>query len=288
MRRTLLTISSFLGLLFAPLASAATENEAETAADAEFCKGCEALLELALAHPGRKDDRARDIYRHPAETLAFFRVRPDMKVGEYAPGGGWYSRVLGPYLAREGHLTGLFFNPKSSERFDPAKIDAEASGFADTLAASTGLDGTNFSGMTLENVPDAEKGTYDRILIMRMMHNMMRWNIADSEIKAMRDLLKDGGLLGIVQHRARPDARYAVSQGNYGYLREADVIKFMEVNGFELVAKSEINANPKDTTDWEEGVWTLPPTYALKDKDKAKYAAIGESDRMTLLFRKRD
>ncbi|AIT81378.1 class I SAM-dependent methyltransferase [Novosphingobium pentaromativorans] len=286
MRRTLVAVSSFLGLLAAPLCAATVEAGADARTEADFCKGCEALVELALAHPARKDDRERDAARHPAETLSFFRVRPDMKVGEYAPGGGWYSRVLAPYLAREGHLTGLFFNPKQGP-FDADKINASAAGFADQVAGWTGLPVQSFSGMTLETVPDDQKGTFDRILVVRMMHNMMRWNIADSEIKAMRALLKDDGLLGIVQHRAKADAPYAVSYGNRGYLREADVIKFMEVNGFELVARSEVNANPRDTADWEEGVWTLPPTYALKDKDKAKYAAIGESDRMTLLFRKR-
>jgi len=286
MRRTLVAVSSFLGLLAAPLSAATVEAGADERTEAEFCKGCEALVELALAHPARKDDRNRDAARHPAETLSFFRVRPDMKVGEYAPGGGWYSRVLAPYLAKEGHLTGLFFNPKQGP-FDADKINASAAGFADQVAGWTGLPAQSFSGMTLEAVPDDQKGTFDRILVVRMMHNMLRWNIADSEIKAMRALLKDDGLIGIVQHRAKADAPYAVSYGNRGYLREADVIKFMEVNGFELVAKSEVNANPRDTADWEEGVWTLPPTYALKDKDKAKYAAIGESDRMTLLFRKR-
>ncbi|MCT2401638.1 class I SAM-dependent methyltransferase [Novosphingobium mangrovi (ex Huang et al. 2023)] len=287
MRRTLLALSSFMSLLAAPLSAATTETVPETAVDSEFCKGCEALVELALAHPARKDDRARDVYRHPAETLSFFRVRPDMKVGEYAPGGGWYSRVLAPYLAEEGHLTGLFFNPKTYP-FDGEKVKAEAAAFPAKVAEWTGMHATNVSGMTLADIPEAEKGSFDRILVVRMMHNMMRWNIADSEIEAMRALLKDDGLLGIVQHRARADASYAYANGSHGYLREADLIKFMEVNGFELVGESEVNANPKDSADWEGGVWTLPPTYALKETDKARYEAIGESDRMTLLFRKRD
>jgi len=116
---------------------------------------------------------------------------------------------------------------------------------------------------------------------------MLRWNIADSEIKTMRALLKPGGMIGIEQHRAKPDAPYAYADGSKGYLRQSDVVRLMELNGFELVRASEINANPKDSADWPNGVWTLPPTYALKDQDRAKYQAIGESDRMTLLFRKR-
>jgi predicted methyltransferase len=123
---------------------------------------------------------------------------------------------------------------------------------------------------------------------MRMMHNIMNWNIADAEIKAMRDLLKPDGLIGIEQHRAKADAPYSYADGSKGYMREADIIKFMEVNGFELVAKSEINANPKDIANWPDGVWTLPPALRLKDVDRAKYTAIGESDRMTLLFKKRN
>jgi predicted methyltransferase len=123
---------------------------------------------------------------------------------------------------------------------------------------------------------------------MRMMHNLINWNIADSEIKAMRDLLKPDGLIGIEQHRAKADAPYSYTNGSKGYMREADIINFMEIHGFELVAKSEVNANPKDSANWPDGVWTLPPALRLKDVDRAKYEAIGETDRMTLLFKKRD
>ncbi|MES2303589.1 MAG: methyltransferase, partial [Pseudomonadota bacterium] len=135
-----------------------------------------------------------------------------------------------------------------------------------------------FSAFALDVVPEGEKGTFDRILVMRMMHNLMRWNLADHEIKQMRDLLKPDGMIGIEQHRARPDAPYAFTDGNKGYLREADV-----------VGKSEANANPQDPANWPDGVWTLPPAMeGTKDEaEKARLKAIGESDRMTLLFRKR-
>ncbi len=283
MRRMLFAVSSLLGLIAAPIAA----TTGETAPETEVCDGCEALLELAAASDMRKDDRARDMYRNPVETLSFMGVSPSMKVGEYAPGGGWYSRMLGLYLGQQGHLTGLFFNPDVVP-FDGSKLADQAAAFPKKVAEWTGIPESSVSGMTLGAIPDEEKGTYDRVLVVRMMHNIMRWNIADSEIKAVRDLLKPGGMLGIVQHRAKPDAPFSYADGGHGYVREADIIKFMEVNGFELADKSEINANPKDSADWEQGVWTLPPSYALKDQDKAKYAAIGESDRMTLLFRKRD
>ncbi|GGB95816.1 methyltransferase [Novosphingobium endophyticum] len=286
MRRAVIALSSLIGLLAVPMAASA----AGTASEAEVCEGCEALLELAAAHPSRKDDRARDVHRHPVETLSFMRVGPQMKVGEYAPGGEWYSRLLGLYLGEQGHLVGLYFDPTSGA-FKPETqegIRKGAAAFPADVAKFTGMPAERFAAYTLDAVPEGEKGTFDRILIMRMMHNMMHWNIADSEIKAMRALLKPDGLVGIVQHRAKADAPFSYADGSKGYLREADLIKFMEVNGFELVAKSDINANPKDSADWERGVWTLPPSLALKEQDKAKYQAIGESDRMTLLFRKRD
>jgi predicted methyltransferase len=284
MRRAFVILSSILGLAAAPLAAAAPKSKVET------CPGCAAPLEQAAASPLRKDDRARDVYRHPVESLEFFRVGPQMKVGEYAPGGEWYSRFLGLYLGQQGHLVGLYFNPTSGA-FKPetqAGIRKGAAKYPADVAKFTGLPADKFAAYTLDAVPAREAGTFDVILVPRMIHNLLNWNIADSEIKAMRGLLKPGGLIGIEQHRAKPTAPYAYTDGSKGYLRQADVIRLMELNGFELVAKSEINANPKDSANWPEGVWTLPPTYALKDQDKAKYQAIGESDRMTLLFRKRD
>lgn len=286
MRRLLLSLATVLGLATAPLSFA---EAADDTPDAEVCEGCEALLELAAANPKRKEDRARDAWRHPIETMKFFGVRPDMKVGEYAPGGEWYSRFLGLYLGKQGKLVGLFFDP-SAPAFDDkmkAGIAAAAAKYPADVAKFTGLPATNFSAMTLQAIPADQKGTFDRILVPRMLHNMLRWNNADSELKAMRELLKPNGMLGIEQHRAKADAPYAYADGSNGYLREADVIRLMELNGFELVRKSEINANPNDPANWPEGVWTLPPSLGSKDADKTRYKAIGESDRMTLLFRKR-
>lgn len=283
MRRFLLAMSTSLGLIAAPVSAEAEEESAVVA-----CEGCEALLELSAASPTRKADTPRDKYRNPVATLAFMGVRPDMKVGEYAPGGGWYSRILGPYLAGEGELVGLFFDkdaPGIPERYRSGAPE-QAAKFGEQVAGWTGKPEAKVSGYSLDAVPEAQKGTFDRILVMRMMHNLMRWNAADSELATMRELLKPGGMIGIVQHRAKPDAEWSYANGDHGYLREADVIKLMELNGFELVGKSEINANPKDSANWDGGVWTLPPSYSQKDVDKAKYEAIGESDRMTLLFRK--
>ncbi|MFZ5744130.1 MAG: class I SAM-dependent methyltransferase [Pseudomonadota bacterium] len=282
MRRAVLLLSAF-ALAVPAVTAVAKPTPAQT-------KAMKAEIAAAVASPLRDKDKARDQYRRPAETLEFFQVAPDMKVGEYAPGGEWYSRLLGLYLGPKGKLVGLYFDPTSgafNERSQQGIRDGAAKYPADVAAAS-GLPAERFSAMTLEKLPDAEKGTFDRILVMRMMHNLMRWNIADREIKAMRELLKPDGMIGIEQHRAKADAPYSYADGSKGYLREADVIKFMEVNGFTYVGKSEANANKKDPANWEGGVWTLPPMMrGAKDEDKARLQAIGESDRMTLLFRKR-
>lgn len=280
MRRVILLLSAFA--LAAPTATV-------TARPAAPGKAIGAELAAAVADARRDKDRPRDRYRRPAQTLAFFQVTPDMKVGEYAPGGEWYSRLLGLYLGPKGKLVGLYFNPASGAFGEAAQkgIREGAAKYPADVASFTGLPANRFAAMTLENVPVAEQGTFDRILIMRMVHNLMRWNIADSEIKAMRDLLKPDGMIGIEQHRAKPTAPYSYTDGSKGYLREQDVIALMEMNGFSLVGRSPANANPKDPANWPDGVWTLPPVLALKDKDRAKYEAIGETDRMTLLFRKR-
>jgi predicted methyltransferase len=239
----------------------------------------------AINHPTRKEDRLRDQYRHPAETLAFFHVGPEMKVGEYAPGGGWYSRLLGHYLGGEGQLVGLYANPltATSDAARQQRIRDTAAGFGKEVAGYTGLPAEKFSGITLETIAADQKGTFDRILVMRAMHNLLRSGTADTELKAMRELLKDDGLLGIEQHRAKADAPWSYANGTKGYLRQQDVIDFMRINGFDLVASSEINANPKDTADHKEGVWEMPPVLATKRED---LKGLGESDRMTLLFKK--
>lgn len=253
-------------------------------AGASFAATHAEALSGAINHPTRAEDRARDVHRHPAETLAFFEVAPDMKVGEYSPGGGWYSRLLGHYLGGEGQLVGLYANPLTATA-DPARqqrIRDMAAGFGKEVAGYTGLPAERFNGITLDDVSE-HKGTFDRILVIRALHGITRGGIADTEIRAMRDLLKDDGMIGIVQHRAKADAPWSYANGTRGYLKQQDVIDFMRLQGFELVAASEVNANANDTADHPEGVWEMPPTLATKRDDlKDK----GESDRMTLLFKK--
>lgn len=283
MRRALLSLAALT--LAAPAVTIGLSQ-----VDAKPGKGVNADLAAAVAHPSRAEDKARDKYRRPDQTLAFFQVGPEMKVGEYAPGGGWYSRLLGLYLGPKGKLVGLYFDPTSGA-FNEAQqkgIRDGAAKYPADVAKWSGQPAERFAAYPLDAVPAGEKGSFDRILIMRMMHNLQRWNIADREIKAMRDLLKPDGMIGIEQHRAKPNAPYSYTDGSKGYLREKDVIAFMEMNGFTFAGKSEANANPKDPANWPDGVWTLPPALRnAKDADKARLTAIGETDRMTLLFRKR-
>ena len=288
--KKLILIAAVSGLaLAAPLLAHqhinhAGHSDAHILDTATFNKEHGEAVSGAINHPTRAEDKARDQFRHPAETLAFFHVGPHMKVGEYAPGGGWYSRLLGHYLGGEGQLVGLYANPLTAtpDAARQQRIRDTAAGFGKEVAGYTGLPAEKFSGITLDNL-EGQKGTFDRILVMRAMHNLLRSGTADTELRAMRDLLKDDGLLGIEQHRAKADAPWSYANGTKGYLRQQDVIDFMRVNGFELVAASEINANPKDTADHKEGVWEMPPVLATKRDD---LKGLGESDRMTLLFKK--
>ncbi len=289
MKKLILAITAASGLaLAAPLLAdnhaGGMVDEAHIKDTAHFLKMHGEQLSAAINHPTRAEDKARDVHRHPAETLAFFHVGPEMKVGEYAPGGGWYSRLLGHYLGGEGQLVGLFANPLTATP-DPARqqrVRDAAAGFGKEVAGYTGLPAEKFSGITLDSL-EGQKGTFDRILVIRAMHNITRAGTADTEIRAMRELLKDDGLIGIVQHRARANAAWSYANGSKGYMREADVIDFMRINGFELVARSDINANANDTADHKEGVWEMPPVLATKRDD---LKGLGESDRMTLLFKK--
>jgi predicted methyltransferase len=246
-------------------------------------------MDTALASDIRKDDKARDKYRHPKETLAFFQVKQGMIVVDYLASSGWFTRILAPYLNGNGRYIAL--NPTAADLPVPddskARINSIGETFPAKAAGWTGLPLANFTAYTSDKWPEELKGKVDRVLIFREMHNLFNWNVADSEMKKIRAMLKDGGMVGITDHRANADTPYSKADGDLGYVREKDVINFMDIAGFDLVGKSEVNANPKDTKDYPDGVWTLPPTYAKKDVDRAKYEAIGESDRMTLLFKKR-
>ncbi|NNC71289.1 MAG: class I SAM-dependent methyltransferase [Sphingomonadaceae bacterium] len=245
-------------------------------------------IDSVLAADFRAEDRARDVYRHPSETLQFFRVQPGMRVAEFAPGGGWYSRVLAPYIGAAGRYYAVNFDSAGRElnAEQRQRIESWPRTFPTQLQQSTGVPASAVVAFESDEIPAGVEGTVDRILIFRNIHSMLNANVAGRELRNLRTLLADDGLVGVVQHRAPASETWERANGSRGYVRQADVVKLFEINGFELVQSSEINANRSDPANWERGVWTLPPTYALGDADRDRYTAIGESDRMTLLFRK--
>jgi predicted methyltransferase len=233
----------------------------------------------------------RDQYRHPAETLAFFKVKPGMTVVDYMPSGGWFTRVLVPYLGEKGRYIAL--NPDVRTANDRLKANqgnlkgtfpTQAQGW---FAGMTGL--AAIEAWNSDELPADLKGKVDRVMIMREIHNLWRFDLLRRELTTIHGLLGKDGLLGIEQHRAKGNAPASYVDGSKGYLRMQDVIALIEACGFELVGKSEINANKKDPANWPNGVWTLPPALGgvTDPAEKARLIAIGESDRMTLLFKKR-
>ena len=232
-----------------------------------------AALQAALASPLRSEaNRARDQYRHPMETLAFFGVDPTDTVVELWPGGGWYTEVLSPYLADAGHLWVAASNTAGIEK----KIASDPS-YAKVKVASV-----------KDGQPSAiPAGSADVVLTFRNVHNWLGSEnnapIADAVFAEAFRMLKPGGTLGVVEHRLPEDTDAAREKGS-GYVKTSTVKAVAEKAGFRFVEASEINANPKDTADYPGGVWTLPPSLQLKDVDRDKYMAIGARDRMTLKF----
>lgn len=284
MKKTILLMASALALTACDASVSVESSETETETTAENSK-----LTEVLASDIRADDKARDEFRNPAETLAFFQVEPTQTVIEYAPGGGWYTRILAPYVSDEGQYVGVGFGPEAAASLGEEFVERVKTGgetFSERQAEGTGIAAEKLPFYFTSDIPADMAGTVDRVLVVRMMHNLKRWGIADAEAESWLASLKPGGMLGVVQHRAKADAPDDYVDGNKGYLKETEVVAFLEGKGFELVETSEINANAKDTADYEFGVWTLPPSFAKEDEDREKYAAIGESDRMTLLFRK--
>ena len=231
-------------------------------------------------------DVARDAHRHPLETLQFFGVQPDQTVIEITPGAGWYAQILAPYLHEDGNYVAAVV--------DPAKV-AEGSGRdyqqrtkdqleATFAAAPAQFDRANMLAYDPAAPVFGSPGTADVVLTFRNVHNWRKSGQAPGMFKAFHDVLKPGGTLGVVEHRAAADVP---DDDATGYVGQAQVIAMAEAAGFTLEQASEINANPRDTRDHPNGVWTLPPGNNVSEgDDPAKYQAIGESDRMTLRFRK--
>ncbi|MGL6162610.1 class I SAM-dependent methyltransferase [Microbulbifer sp.] len=225
----------------------------------------------------------RDQYRHPAETLEFLGIEPDMTVVEIWPGGGWYTEILAPYLMEKGTFYAAHFPADTSSDYFRKSLTAFEKKIAADEKVYGGIRLTAFDPAGGSEIAPA--GSADAVLTFRNVHNWMR---GDNEQKAFETFfaaLKPGGVLGVVEHRAKPGTSREDMMKS-GYMTQDYVVELAKKAGFELEATSEVNANPKDTADHPKGVWTLPPSLGLGDQDKDKYLAIGESDRMTLRFRK--
>jgi predicted methyltransferase len=233
-------------------------------------------LDAALAAPTRTAANvARDKYRNPKETLTFFGVKPADTIVELWPGGGWYTEVLAPYLAPGGTLHVVPPAGSYDERIR-AKVASDAVYGKVQVATFTAGQPTGIAA-----------GSADVVLTFRNVHSWLDEDqpIADQVFAEAFRVLKPGGTLGVVEHRL-PENAAAEREKSSGYVKISTVRRLAEVAGFQFAGSSEVNANPKDTADYPEGVWTLPPNLRLGDKDREKYLAIGESDRMTLKFTK--
>jgi predicted methyltransferase len=259
----------------APAQPAAPETDPATAA----------LLDAAIAGDHREEgNRARDAYRHPKETLTFFGLRSDMTVMEIWPGaGGWYTEILAPVLRDRGRLIAASWDPDMDNKFVQdglkayrAKLDARPDVYDRVEVVALQYP---------TRMEPVAPGTVDMVLTFRNIHNWMPRDAAVPMLEAMYRALKPGGILGVVEHRAPTDVPQDPKAGS-GYVREDYVVALLGKVGFELLGRSEANANPADTKDYPQGVWTLPPTLRLGEQDREKYLAIGESDRLTLRFRK--
>ena len=235
-------------------------------------------LEAAINSSDRDSKNiTRDEYRHPYETLSFFGIESNMRVVELSPGGGWYTEILANYLHDPGMLIAAHFD-KDSER---AYFKRGRANFEKKMSSSSMYDNVEIVDLS-SNL--AEPESVDAVLTFRNLHNWLGPQIDLIFINSYK-ALKPGGVMGVVEHRAKPGTSMEEMKKS-GYVTEQYAIEIAKKHGFKLVSKSEINANAKDTKDHPRGVWTLPPNLRLKEVDKQKYIEIGESDRMTLLFKK--
>jgi len=240
-----------------------------------------AQLDAVLAGGWRSAaDRARDRYRHPKQTLEFFGVRPDQTVVEITPGAGWYAQILAPLLRDNGQYVAAVAAPAPGQE-DNASLQHLFASHPEIYGKARVV---TFDPKAPVFGPP---GSADTVLTFRNVHNWVMAGTAPAMFKAFFNVLRPGGVLGVVDHRAAADATLDAVKAS-GYLPTAAVVKLATDAGFELEESSEINANPADTRDYPKGVWTLPPTLSLGDTDRAKYLGIGESDRMTLRFVKPD
>ena len=234
-------------------------------------------LKVAVASEDRTPKNVvRDVYRHPYETLDFFGIKQDMTVIELSPGGGWYTEILANYIHYPGTLIAAHFNPDAGGYYKRGRANFEKKMNSNPM----------YGRVEIVNIDStlAEPNSVDAVLTFRNLHNWLG-PLLDTIFSNSYKALKPGGIFGVVEHRANEGTTLEMMKKS-GYVTEKHAIEMAKKHGFELVSKSEVNSNPKDIKNYPKGVWTLPPNLRMKDVDRQKYLEIGESDRMTLLFRK--
>ena len=281
-------------LAFATLLSVAT-----LIGSLAFAQGVDSERLAAVLAAQPEAVQARYQYRHPQETLEFFGIAPGMTVLEALPGRGWYTKILLPYLGKNGTLAGVDYDKSMYAKFgffSEERLNAKET-WVETWTAEAkdwrDADSGSITAFTLGTMPDSFKGKADAVLFIRALHNLARFEndggYLTTAISNAVDALKPGGIVGVVQHQARPDMPDDWATGSKGYVKKAFIIEQMENAGLEFVAESEINANEKDQPSTDDIVWRLPPSFATSKKDpqlREKLQAVGESNRMTLKFRK--
>lgn len=280
-----------------PATESQTESAVEKTAAVESTKENTRLATALEAQP--EDVQARYQYRHPGETIEFFNIEPGMTVVEGLPGRGWYTRILLPYLGKDGHLIGATYAMDMWPNFAFANAEflkTQSTWTTDWPAGAEEWrdeDSATVAAFNFGAMPQSLVGTADVVFLARVLHNLANFEEEGGFLsEAMADayaVLKPGGVLGIVQHQARDEMSDAFADGSHGYLKKSFVIAAAEQAGFEFVAASSINENPQDQPSEEDVVWRLPPSLGTSQDNpelKAEMEAIGESNRMTLKFRK--
>jgi predicted methyltransferase len=275
----------YLVVLFSLLLSACTGFSSDSASSSR-------LAEIIAA---RSDEaKARDSSRHPQQTLAFFGLKPGMKMVEVLPGGGWYTQILAPLAGSNGAIYGVNYADDMWLRFGIfsdeviAERVASSAKFESMVHAIAGAEQVPAKGYAFDRIDPSLNGTIDTVLLIRALHNLNRFEQSagtlSGALKQLHGLLKPGGLVGVVQHRAPEGADDDWASGRNGYLKQSYVVELFAQHGFTLQASSEINANPKDVPGPADYVWRLPPSLRAAPDNQAAMLAIGESDRMTLKF----
>ena len=237
-------------------------------------------LKEAISNENRKiENIKRDKYRNPYKTLNFFGINKEMKVLEITPGRGWYTEILAKYMKDSNNFYVAKYDPPQFAVEILTKIQSEFEKYF--LKNENRFGKVQYISINKDFNILSKRDKFDMVLTFRNSHNWLKNNKAEKMYNSIFKIMKKGGVLGIVQHRANESSTF-----NYkaGYVKESFLIKLVEKQGFKLIDRSEVNSNPKDLKNYEKGVWTLPPSLRLGEKDQLKYLKIGESDRMTLKF----